>query len=71
MKIVPEEARVSIDFAMPLADESANKHLCSMQLYVNIVHFLKLMRPVLKHVPLERWIQLIIGVFKTVNLAMS
>ena len=54
---------------MSLAEESANKHLCSMQLYVNIVHFLKLMRVVLKHVPLERWIQLMIGGFKTVNLA--
>ena len=40
-----------------------------MQLYVNIVHFLKLMRVVLKHVPLERWIQLMIGGLKTVNLA--
>ena len=40
-----------------------------MQLYVNMVHFLKLMRVVLKHVPLERWIQLMIGSFKTVNLA--
>ena len=54
---------------MSLADESANKHLCSMQLYVNIVHFLKLMQAVLKHVPLERWIQLLIGGFKTINLA--
>ena len=40
-----------------------------MQLYVNIVHFLNIMRVVLKHVPLERWIQLISGRFKTVNLA--
>ena len=40
-----------------------------MQLYVNKVHFLKLMRAVLKHFPLERWIQLMIGGFKTVNLA--
>ena len=37
-----------------------------MQLYVNIaVHFLKLMRAILKYVPLERWI----GGFETVNLA--
>ena len=42
--------------------------LCSTQLYVTIVHFLKLMRLVLKHVPLERWIQLMIAGFKTVNL---
>ena len=40
-----------------------------MQYYVNIVHFLKLMRVVLKHVPFERWIQLMIGGFRTVNLA--
>ena len=53
---------------MSMADESAKKHFCSMQLYVNIVHFLKLMRAVLKHVPLERWIQLMIGGFKTLNL---
>ena len=31
--------------------------------------FLKLMRAVLKHVPLERWIQLMMDGFKTVNLA--
>ena len=60
---------VSVDLAMPLADGSANKHSRSMQLYVNIVHFLKLMRVVLKNVPLERWNQLMIGDFKTVNLA--
>ena len=30
---------VSLDRAMSLAEASANKHLCSMQLYVNIVHF--------------------------------
>ena len=54
---------------MSLADESVNKHLCSMQLYVNIVHFLKLMQVVLKLVPLERWIQHMIGGFKTINLA--
>ena len=54
---------------MSLADESANKHLCSMQLYVNVVHFLNLMLAVLKHVPLERWTQFMIGGFKTVKLA--
>ena len=54
---------------MLLAVESASKHLCSMLLCVNIIHFLKLMRVVLKHVPLERWIQLMICGFKTVNLA--
>ena len=54
---------------MSLADELAYKHLCSMHLYVNIVQFSKLMSAVLKHVPLERWIQLMIGGFKTVNLA--
>ena len=54
---------------MSLTDVSAYKHLRSMQLHVNIVHFLKLTRAVLKHVPLERWIQLMIGGFKTVNLA--
>ena len=59
----------SLDLAMSLADESANKHSCSMQLYVNKVNFLKLMRVVLKHIPLERWIQLMIGGLKTVNLA--
>ena len=51
----------SIDRAMSLADESAKKPLCSRQLYVIIVHFLKLMRGVLKYVPLERWIQHVIG----------
>ena len=60
---------VSLDLAMSLADESVNKHLRSMQLYVNIEHFLKLKQVVLKHVPLERWIQLMIGGFKIVNLA--
>ena len=60
---------VSVDLAMSLADESANKHSRSMQLYVNLVHFLKLMRVALKHVPRERWIQLMIGGFKTVSLA--
>ena len=54
---------------MSLADDSANKHFCSMLLFVNIVHFLKLMRVVLKHVPLEHWIQFMIGGFKTVRLA--
>ena len=62
---------VSVDLAMSLADESANKHSRSMQLYVNIVHYLKLMRVVLKHVPLERLIQLMSGGLKTVNLVMS
>ena len=51
MKIVRDVAKCISDLAMSLADESANKHLRSMQLYVNIVHFLKLMRVVLKHVP--------------------
>ena len=69
MKIVPDESRAyHLDRAMSLADESANKHLCSMQLCVNIVHFLKLMRVVLKQVPLERWILLMIGGFKPVSL---
>ena len=54
---------------MSLADESAIKHLCIMQLYVSIVHFLKLMRAVLEHVPLERWIELMTGGFKTVSSA--
>jgi len=54
MKIVPDEAKCIIDLAMSLAEESANKHSRSKQLYVNIVHYLKLMRVVLKHVPLER-----------------
>ena len=36
-----------IDVAMSLAEGSANKHLCSMQFYVNKVHFLKLLRVVL------------------------
>ena len=40
-----------------------------MQLYVNKVDFLKLTRVVLKHVPLERWSQLMIGGFKTVYWA--
>ena len=52
-----------------LADESANKHLQSMQLRASKALFLKLMRVVLKHVPLERWIQHMIGGLKTVNLA--
>ena len=60
---------VSLDLAMLLADESANKYSRSKQYYVNIVNFLKLMRVVLKFVPLERWIQLMIGGFKTVSLA--
>ena len=60
---------VSVDLAMPLADESANKHSRSLPLYVNTVHFLKLMRAVLKLVPLLRWIHIMIGGFKTVNLA--
>ena len=34
-----------------------------------LANYLKLMRVVLKYVPLERWIQLMIGGFKTVNLA--
>ena len=54
---------------MSLADKSANKHLCSMQLYVNKVHFLKLMRAVFKQGTLERWIQLMIGDFKAVSIA--
>ena len=54
---------------MSLAGESAKKKLCSKQLYVNKVHFLKLMRAVPKDVSLERWIQLMFGGFKTVNLA--
>ena len=54
---------------MSLADESANKKLRSLQFYENIVHFLKLMRVVIKHVSLERWIQLMVGGFKTVSLA--
>ena len=61
--------RVSLDLALSFADESAHNYSRSMQLYVNIVHFLKFMRVVLKFVPLERWIQLMIGGFKTVNLA--
>ena len=61
---------VSVDLAMSLADESAIKHSRSMQLYVNIVHFLKFMWVVLIYVPRERWIQVMNGVFKTVNLAM-
>ena len=40
-----------------------------MQLHVNIVHFLKLIRAVIKHVPLQRWIQLMFGGFKTVNFS--
>ena len=60
---------VLLNLAMSLADESANKHSRSMQLYVNVVHFLKLIGVVLNHVPLERWNQLMIGGFKTVNLA--
>ena len=70
MKIVPDEAQV-YHYTAPchsLADESAITHLCSVQLHVKTVHFLKLMRAVLKHVPLERWIQLMICGLKTVNL---
>ena len=59
---------VSLDLAMSLTDESANKHLCTMQLYVNIVHFSKLMRGVLKHVALGRCTQLMIGGIETVKL---
>ena len=62
---------VSVDLAMSLANVTANKYSRSMQLYVNIVYYLKLIRVVLKYVSLERWIQLMIGGFKTVNLAMS
>ena len=50
---------------MSLTDVSANTYLRSMQSHVNIVHFLKLV----KNIPLERWIQLVIGGFKTVSLA--
>ena len=39
-----------------------------MQLRARKTLFLKLMRLVLKHVPLERWIQYMIGGLKTVNL---
>ena len=48
---------------------SANKHLQSVQFRASKALFLKLMRAVLKHVPLERFIQLMIGGLKTVNLA--
>ena len=48
---------------------SANKHLQSVQLRASKALFLKLMRAVLKHVPLERWSQLMNGGLKTVNLA--
>ena len=50
---------------MSLSDVSANMHLRSMQSYFNIVHFLKLV----KNIPLEGWIQLFIGGFKSVGLA--
>ena len=42
-----------------------------MELYVNMVHFFNLLQVVLKDVPLERWIQFVIGGFKTVNLAWA
>ena len=51
---------------MSLPEESANKHLCDILLYINIEHFFKLMIAV---VPLERWVQLMSGRLKTVNLA--
>ena len=52
-----------------MADESPNKHLQCVQLRASKALFPKLMRAVLKHVPLESWIQLMIGGLKTVNLA--
>ena len=48
---------------------SANKHLQVIQLRAGKTLFLKLMRVVLKHVPLEHWIQQMIGGLKTVSLA--
>ena len=69
MKIVPDVAKCISRPRLSLADASANEHSRSVQLYVNIVHFLNLMLAVLKRVPLERWIQFMIGGFKTVNLA--
>ena len=48
---------------------SANKHLQSMLLRASKALFLKLMRVVLQHVPLERWIQHMIGDLKTGNLS--
>ena len=52
-----------------MADVSTNKHLQSVQLQASKALFLKLMRAVLKHVPLEGWIQLMIGGLKTGKLA--
>ena len=60
---------VARDGAIGLADVSAIKHLQSMQLQASKALFLKLMRVVLKHVPLECWIQHMTGGFKTVSLA--
>ena len=68
MKIVPDEARM-YHKTSSWHWLTSHKLLGSMHLYVIIVHFLKLMREVLKHVPSERYIQLMIGGFKTVNLA--
>ena len=60
---------VARDGAIWLADVSAIKHLQSVQMRAGKALFLKLMWAVLKHVPLERWIQHVIGGLKTVNLA--
>ena len=48
---------------------SVPRRVSSMHLHVYIVHFLKLMSGMVKNVPLERWNQLVIGCFKTMNLA--
>ena len=52
-----------------MADMSANKHLQSMQLQASKALFLKHLRVVLKHGPLERWIELMIGDLKNISLA--
>ena len=60
---------VARDGAIGFTEVSANKHLQNMQLRECMVLFLKLMRVVLKHVPLVRWIQHMIGGLKTLSLA--
>ena len=57
---------------MSLADVSTNKHLPSKKLCMQTCYTsLRTYGLVVNNVPLERWIQLIIGDFKTVNLARA
>ena len=45
---------------MSFFDVKANKQLRSLQMRVNIVHFKDSREVLVKNIPLERWIQLVI-----------